>query len=865
MKGILSHSLSMLLCLLLVLGSLQSAHAQLDSQTRGITKDIPVFCQEWHVWWGFSYTNPQRAMSHMTTRLTSDMEPWRMQWDRNGYPYVGIYDSTNSKVIRWQMRCMKSAGIDATAVMIHPEMSKGVTFLNEEQLILPFLDLAAKEHFKIFYMDEVAFRKGSICQDPKVMAQRVIRFLKLVKDHPGLLKIDGKPVYYYQTWGYWPGVEATTQMMVDVEKEVGEVYWMIFGDVEHVSKVPQVDAIISSASIHRTENRSRTVDMSIQDPARTIAIGHKNNKKIGDLIYPKFDGTAQPWRQRQVSAYGKAGRMLEMHTAATMEDKPDFLMYSSWNDYEEGANLEPAWDIDGLTNDPFLYCRMMAHLRGNDFVQPANPPKESVIPMMWEKLGYGDGAGPIIDRVHRSHQRGGALWVYARDTVNPVTELEVIWDGDQYWQAAQPGQAKDTGNIKLTEGTVGPSYALTGYMGEFQIGSARELQSTTQVFDLGSTAQELGAQPWIGAVWAFEPTSPRAGIAIEAKSVNDIVLAEPMGQVRTHMKISLTPANKPRELSPQSWEGWQSMVAMPVRAIDWKKDSTLSVMGRYRKLAVLSTLGQPRESRFLKQTPEKLDEKGLSVCYRFEIPDKILDTPGLHVVWVRAKDAAGNWGSPQLVTVPNFEKPWPELARPLVDVQTLEAPADAVVADDMKDKGKWDGGMRLQRSQQIVDSSVMIVGNSITKRPLDKPINGSFTLTFEMLHTNYQRGGIIAVMDKTSTKGYGFLWDSSNEKFNEGQGSVCLMKYNESEPFVYKTRGQEISKRIASGHNATQMPMARIQLTFDAGKGELQLKVDGKIKAVAHDTQFRSFDQLIIRGNTSQLYDNIVLRPGVHE
>jgi hypothetical protein len=851
--------------MLLLLSMASGLHAQMNPQTRGIAANIPVFCQEWHVWWGFSYTNPNRAMSHMTTRLTSDMEPWRMQWDRNGYPYVGIYDSTNAQVIRWQMRCMKAAGLTSTAVMIHPEMSKGTTFLNEDLLLLPMLDIAAQENYKIFYMDEVAFRKGSICQDPQVMTQRVIRFLKLVKDHPGYLKIEGKPVYYYQTFGFFAGVEATTKMMADVEKEVGEVYWMIFGDINSVSKIPQVKAIISSASVHRTESHGRTVDLSIQDPAKTIAIGHKKNKKVGDMIYPKFDGTAQPWRQRQVSSYGKAGRVLEMHVAATMEDKPDFLMLSSWNDYEEGANLEPAWDIDGLTNDPFLYCRMVAHLRGKDFVPPANPPKESVIPMVWEKLGYGDGAGPIIDRVQRSHERGGAMWVYARDTVNPVTQMEVVWDGDMYWKAAQPGQPKDTGNIKLGDGQLGPAYAIKGLMGEFQIGCAREVQSTSQQFDLGTTASELGTQPWIGVAWVFEPTSPRAGVTLHAKAVNAIQLAEPMGAIQNDVTLWYTPANKPREIPQQTWEGWMSSVAMPSRAIDWKNDSKLELSGRGRQLATLSVLGQPRASRFLKIQPEKLDDSGKSVCYRFEMPDEVLNTPGVHFVWVRAQDAAGNWGSPQMVAVPNYEKPWSELQPPSAEAVTLKAPADAVIADDMNSTSQWKGNARVQREKQFVESTVMILGNNMATRQLDKPITGSFTLAMEMLHTNYQRGGTIVLLDQAGKQGYGFLWDSSNEKFFNGQGAVSLLKFDEDKPYVYATHGKRLTPGAGSGHIATQQPMAVMQLTFDATKGELKLSVDGVVKATAKDGDFSRFDQLVLRGNTSQLFDNIVLRPGVHE
>jgi hypothetical protein len=171
----------------------------------------------------------------------------------------------------------------------------------------------------------------------------------------------------------------------------------------------------------------------------------------------------------------------------------------------------------------------------------------------------------------------------------------------------------------------------------------------------------------------------------------------------------------------------------------------------------------------------------------------------------------------------------------------------------------------VQREKQFVESTVMILGNNMATRQLDKPITGSFTLAMEMLHTNYQRGGTIVLLDQAGKQGYGFLWDSSNEKFFNGQGAVSLLKFDEDKPYVYATHGKRLTPGAGSGHIATQQPMAVMQLTFDATKGELKLSVDGVVKATAKDGDFSRFDQLVLRGNTSQLFDNIVLRPGVHE
>ena len=147
-----------------------------------------------------------------------------------------------------------------------------------------------------------------------------------------------------------------------------------------------------------------------------FANGRKFGKKIADMQYPKFDGTGQPWRQTGVAQYGMDGRMLETTLLDSLKAKPDFIMLSSWNDWEEGANFEPGWDFDGFAGDPYTYCKVIAHLKGVEFVPPPPPPKEAVHPAVWEKLGYGDGAGPLIERIDRSHVRGGALTVTVRDS-----------------------------------------------------------------------------------------------------------------------------------------------------------------------------------------------------------------------------------------------------------------------------------------------------------------------------------------------------------------------------------------------------------------------------------------------------------------
>ena len=98
-----------------------AAGPELGPESFGILKDKPTYIQEWHIWWGFPYPDSRRPFSHMDSTLTASGEPWRLDWNRNGYPLVGLYDSANPDIIRWQIRCMKAAGLDSVAVMIHPD------------------------------------------------------------------------------------------------------------------------------------------------------------------------------------------------------------------------------------------------------------------------------------------------------------------------------------------------------------------------------------------------------------------------------------------------------------------------------------------------------------------------------------------------------------------------------------------------------------------------------------------------------------------------------------------------------------------------------------------------------------------------
>ncbi len=835
----------------------------------GCLKDIPVYCQEWHIWYGWPYPKPTWGVSHMNSTNTQFIEPWRLNWGWNAYPYPGPYDSRNPEIIRWQMRCMKAAGLESAVVMVHPTLAGGTVFVQEEpeNNIQQILDLAAAEKFPVFFMDEVAFMRND-SRKPEVMTQRIVRFIKKYGAHPGFYKIDGKPVYYYQTFGFWLGKETTEKMQTEVEAQAGPVYWMVFGNVDEVGKLDRLGMVVCGAATHRQDKQTRRWNWSEQDQSKINETGHKYGKRMAELMHIKYENTSQPWRPPGVPAYGHHGDRLVKYVQNTLKAKSDFLMLSSWNDYEECTFLEPAWDADDFLGDPYFYCRLVAALKGREFVPPPPPAKEAVHPTIWEKIGYGDGAGPIIDRVRRANERAGVVEVIVRDTLSAVEALEVVWDGDLFWQAPQPYQEEPRGQLKPAAGELGPpEYLRSPLNHRFQIGRAAECLDPTLEFAAPEAAQ-LGPTPAVGVVYAFDQLNPLARITAR------LPVAEPLGNAGKQVDevaLRLGPHNVPADVTAEAWEGWQARVAVPVTPLAMDRpDARLKLDAQGRKLAHVALLGEPRPERCL-TGGEAQDAQRLRVCFRIPIPIERLETPGVHCLWLRARDAAGNWGSPVLLALPNYEFPaTPDESEKGSADRELKEKTGAVLASTFTPGGtawhlKLAGGVKDSIStamrRSAVEEHYADVGNGLYFSNLDRPLNGSFRLSCKMLQTTPQRCQMVWLTDAAGQKGYGFLWEYGSPEQFSGQGRIQLRKLNLDRELEWNDNGKELSGSAASGHAAVRPPFARFELRYDAQKGELQLWVDDQLRLSARDQEFREFGRVYLRANSRLLCDDVMVTP----
>ncbi len=830
---------------------------ELSKESYGVLKDVPTYIQEWHVWWSFPYPDRQRPFSHVSSKLTQEGEPWRLHWNHKGYPLVGLYDSANPEIIRWQIRCMKAAGLDTTVVMLHPEWNVGLDYIQEENanIIRLILDIAAEEKYPVFFMDEVAFRRGSPAQKPEMMVQRFNRFLKLYGNHPGFFRIDGKPVIYFQTFGFGIAPEELEQVFAEVEKESGEVYWMIFGDVGRFGKIPQLKRMVAGSSLPRNNEFTRRWELANQNPEGIFDAARKRGKQISDMQYPKFDGTGQNWRQTGVRAYGLEGRRLEKTLLASLAAKPDFVMLSSWNDWEEGAGFEPGWDFDGYTGDPYLYCRVLAHLKGKEFVPPPPPPKESVLPTVWEKLGYGDGAGPIVDKILRSNNRGGALAVTLRDTMNEVVALEVVWEGDLYWKAPQGEKAEATGFLKQLGGALGKPEQLRNVF-DFTPGWAVAARAAS----VGFAAPELKDFTddfAVGAAIAFDPADPFPGFQVSVPNKHTVLRREPKGGKEETYTFNFTPNTRDNSFPAELWNGWRTAVGVNPREIDFTKGN-LEFKAAEQRIGQISLLGKPRKERTLANGVVLPGSDGREKTFSFVIPDEVLATPGAHFVWLRGQDKAGNWGSPVLYAVPNYEGFDREKFKTVPVSVIKEEPGMLFGADASRiDRFLPKGALKADHDKQR--GSGMRIANALASAPLAQPAAGSFRLEADAIHLKNQRLMLLYLTNEEGTQGIGLSWDSSKEEMFNGEGVVGIREFRQEKPVAWNDTGK-LLKSGGSGHFALGRDLAKLVLTYDAPTRKATLSVDGKERAAATLADpLPPLTRLHLRGNESQFLTRIVV------
>lgn len=441
-----------------------------------------LYLMEYHIWFKspFGEQAPD-GYTHWDVRLDHVDQTVGPDWMRDkaevGYPMLGIYNAEDRNVIHWQLQCMKNAGINGTFVQMFPDWIKGQTF-DRTFVWDKILEIAGEIGYKIGCHDEVQFRQNRPAQKWDVMGNRLGNFIKQYGSHPAFLKINNQPAMAFQFWnrfGKTMSNEELAKMIKLAEQVAGmEIYWILHvAPNEKLFAMKQIDAFIpmanTNALMHRVSGFTHTPKMDWPRMEGQLIHIDKFKKKfpstdIGLWMYGGFDASPRVvgdgrkqirWIKRNV------GKTLMKTVRQYNKHKPDFMMLTSWNDWEENTAIEPGWQAESQNGDPYFYCKLIAKMQGTTFTPPALPAKESIDPLMWQTLYGIDKTPPTIAHI-RYKPMAPAIVVTAMDTGSAIKSVKALEHGDFYVDATHYNKPIFKNITSMTPGnTIEGGYKLS--------------------------------------------------------------------------------------------------------------------------------------------------------------------------------------------------------------------------------------------------------------------------------------------------------------------------------------------------------------------------------------------------------------------
>jgi len=347
------------------------------------------------------------------------------------YPLVGHYDSRDTGIQRWQLQCMRNAGVTGVFVHLFPDKS-GIGFENED-IFGSLLDMAQGVGISVGIHDEAQFVRTERAQCAASFATRATRFLARYGNHPAYLRREGRPLYAFQFWDSWnpthPSMTAMDSAMSAIRSGSGlDPGWIVFASTanplirnEHVW-----GAVTQSTQLRFNPGRPAPLE---RDPFRSLfpsRLLHPGTK-LGLWVYAGFDDSGLHSRRKLLPRQGGSTLGRDFDFAA--DKAPDFVMISSWNDWLERSAIEPG---SSTPRDPYGSLKAIAARRSKSFTAPVLPSGVSVDPLVRE-------SGNILLGAERS---GKALIVHSS---RPSGEVQIVgWTSDSHPTPAKQSLPRDS-------------------------------------------------------------------------------------------------------------------------------------------------------------------------------------------------------------------------------------------------------------------------------------------------------------------------------------------------------------------------------------------------------------------------------------
>lgn len=359
------------------------------------------------------------------------------------YPYIGPYNNIDdAEVMRWHMQLAKASGISAFLLFINnwehedPRTRLLLDVAQEEDFKIGLIEQKGplgvralsrssrniqerslnwyKEKYEGYErLTEEHSRRLSApspdgtdpAESPKdtrsrdVPSQeieqaitRMSQMMNAYKSHPAYLRVDNKPLLVIPYMVLELSPLNFTHLVAQVRARVGELY--IVGIVPGVYWYFQPESMKKTgltpgwanagvdAFTHWTPNGMVNAKKSvIRDVMEFHVIDSKNHGK--DAIIPVMPGfEITDWggpAQMTVPRNNGAGWKTQLEAAFSV--RPRFIFIQSWNEWHEGAQIEPSTlyrDLSTGNSDPYLYLRILADTLKKTWQAPPLPPASSI-------------------------------------------------------------------------------------------------------------------------------------------------------------------------------------------------------------------------------------------------------------------------------------------------------------------------------------------------------------------------------------------------------------------------------------------------------------------------------------------------------
>ena len=278
----------------------------------------------------------------------------------NFYPAIGLYSSKNPKVVATHMQQMKRAGIGVVCTTWW-----GVKDFSNEALP-GLLDAAANAGLTVnIHIEPFAGRNAATTREA------IVYLIDRFGDHPGLYHYEGRPMFYVYDSYLTPPEEWATVLAPDGEHTIrGTEYdsvviglWVREDDGPKL-KAGHFDGYYTYFGINEF-----TYGSTWKNWPTLAAFANENDMLFIACPGPGYeDRSIRPWNGANFRAR-EDGAYYDRAMAAAINSEPDFIGISTFNEWHEGTQIEPAVPIvndlrtylDYESRDPEWYLDRTRH------------------------------------------------------------------------------------------------------------------------------------------------------------------------------------------------------------------------------------------------------------------------------------------------------------------------------------------------------------------------------------------------------------------------------------------------------------------------------------------------------------------------